>query len=206
MSSRPRLWPAVLIVALGATAIAGAWLLGDSIRQYRVLRTLVTSILTLVGLLVWLAFFSRLPARARLVALGVIALTLGLGASLFRVRGMSGDLLPVVDFRWSQAEPPPLRPEALAATPEPAPTAPVAAAEATAPAPPQASAAASPSGGLAPTRAVGPEWPQFLGPNRDATVGGVRLARDWTSRPPRLVWRRAVGPGWSSFAIHDGLA
>ena len=27
MSSRPRLWPAVLIVALGATAIAGAWLL-----------------------------------------------------------------------------------------------------------------------------------------------------------------------------------
>ena len=35
-------------------------------------------------------------------------------------------------------------------------------------------------------------YPQFLGPDRDATVRGVRLARDWDARPPELLWRRAV--------------
>ena len=203
MSTRPpRLWPAVLIVGLGAAAVAKAWLLDDTIRQYHVMQTLVATILTLVGLLLWLAFFSRLPGRTRLVALGAIFLTFGVSASLFRIRGMSGDLLPIVDFRWSQGEPPPLQPEAPPPTPEPKATA--QAAEATASTPVKAKGAtAIPLEPLAP---ASPGWPQFQGPNRDATVLGTRLARDWTRQPPRLVWRRAVGSGWSSFAIKDGLA
>lgn len=44
-------------------------------------------------------------------------------------------------------------------------------------------------------------YPQFLGPRRDGTVRGVRLARDWETSPPREVWRRPVGEGWSGFAI-----
>ncbi len=62
------------------------------------------------------------------------------------------------------------------------------------------------SGPKAPSGPASPQWPQFLGPNRNATVPGPRLARDWTRRPPRLVWRQAVGPAWSSFAVSDGLA
>ena len=45
------------------------------------------------------------------------------------------------------------------------------------------------------------DFPQFLGPSRDCVVHGVRLARDWTTQPPREVWRVPVGAGWSSFAI-----
>ena len=45
------------------------------------------------------------------------------------------------------------------------------------------------------------DYPQFLGPHRDGTLAGVRLARDWGARPPRELWRRAVGEGWSGFAV-----
>ena len=50
--------------------------------------------------------------------------------------------------------------------------------------------------------APGPaDYPQFYGPQRDATLPGPRLARDWQTSPPRELWRREVGEGWSSFAV-----
>jgi outer membrane protein assembly factor BamB len=50
------------------------------------------------------------------------------------------------------------------------------------------------------------EFPQFLGPSRDGTLPGPRLARDWTRRPPRRLWRQPIGQGWSGFAIARGIA
>lgn len=50
--------------------------------------------------------------------------------------------------------------------------------------------------------AAGPDdYPQFYGPNRDATLAGPRLARDWQARPPRELWRQPVGEGCSSYAV-----
>jgi outer membrane protein assembly factor BamB len=44
-------------------------------------------------------------------------------------------------------------------------------------------------------------WPGFRGPLRDAKLNGVTLVEDWQALPPKLVWKKQIGPGWSSFSV-----
>lgn len=50
------------------------------------------------------------------------------------------------------------------------------------------------------------DYPQFLGPHRDATLRDPRLDPDWNARPPRELWRRRVGEAWSAFAVMGDYA
>jgi outer membrane protein assembly factor BamB len=45
------------------------------------------------------------------------------------------------------------------------------------------------------------DYPGFLGGRYWAEVPNVELATDWEAHPPKEIWRREIGGGWSSFAI-----
>ena len=53
--------------------------------------------------------------------------------------------------------------------------------------------------GEVPTVAGTTDWPAFRGPRQDGAVLGIDVG-DWKT-PPKELWRRPVGPGWSSCCI-----
>ena len=175
LNSRPglRWWPAGLIVAVAGVSIAIVRLREGMTFQQRNTWTVVSVLGAAVILLVWWTFFSRAEKRLRLgVTFGVLGV-IGLGASLFRVRGVSGDLLPILAPRWEKTGRP------AAATVE----------------------TVTPVSPMLPLLATRPDFPQFLGPDRNAVLTGPLLDPDWGKHPPQVLWRSKVGAGWSGFAI-----
>lgn len=51
---------------------------------------------------------------------------------------------------------------------------------------------------LCATVAVGADWPQFRGPNRDAFWNETGLLKTFPAEGLDVSWRKPVGPGWSS--------
>jgi len=148
------------------------------------------------------------PRRAVMVV--TILLACG-GWTLLRTEGVMGAGGAQFAWRWSptpeerllaQAASEPAAPPATPAVATPAPAA------AEAPKDQPIAKAAGQPAALAPASAAvetAPEWPGFRGPHRDSILPGVQIKTDWAASPPVELWRRPIGPGWSSFAVHGDL-
>jgi len=151
--------------------------------------------------------------RASIAASMVIVATL---FTLIRTGGVTGEAASDIHWRWtpthedrllSQATSDPIPPAPVtpaATTPPPAETpAPSVASTpaATIPAPAAKPESVTPAPADGAPRAIA-EWPGFRGRDRNSVIEGVRIGTDWSAAPPVALWKQAVGPGWSSFAVH----
>ncbi|MHC4178881.1 MAG: PQQ-binding-like beta-propeller repeat protein [Planctomycetota bacterium] len=144
--------------------------------------TWIAAFVAIVTLLLWFAFFSRYTRRVRMCPLVGSLAVVGVFALLFRIDGTSGDLWPEFALRFSP------KPDELLGKPKlPDPT-----------------ARQTPLVDLVTT--TGDDFPQFLGPDRSASIDHLTLARNWNDSPPEFVWRQEIGAGWSGFAVVGGHA
>jgi outer membrane protein assembly factor BamB len=158
-------------------------------------------------LIAWAAASRGLADRPRRASM-VATLLLACGAwGLVRTDGIRGG--GSADLRWRWA--PTSEERLLATADEPAP---LPSATPSAPPPTQSAGQASPAPAGSEPTAVAPapaapareaDWPGFRGPRRDGVVRGAQIATDWATSPPVLMWRRPIGPGWSSFAVDGNL-
>ncbi len=172
-------WGAIVLII--AALIATSFFLDKSIATANMgLMFIMYSIPVMsLALVIW-AVASRHLARVPRRVTMVMTIMLASGMWIFlRTNGMTGDGRHDLDWRWAQTNEDRLlaqsRNESLA----------------------DASSKTE--------LATKTEWPGFRGTNRDGIVHGIRIRTDWSVSPPVEMWRRPVGPGCSSFAVHGNL-
>jgi outer membrane protein assembly factor BamB len=141
-------------------------------------------------------------ADLRFVSMAAAILLVCGGWTLVRTNGINGSAQSDFAWRWAPTaedrllaagrQDPPAQASPAAAVPEeavkaiPAPT--------PKPAPERQASAIEPA-----------SWPGFRGPHRDGAIPGMRIDANWPASPPVQLWRKPIGPGWSSFAVGSGL-
>lgn len=184
--AKPRsLWPPRrVLVSLASLAAATAlvragWLetiVGPIVDQaVRNIITLILCFSALVSLLVWFVRESGHPTWLKQSVFGALLGAVVVAAGMLRIERVSGDLVPEFNWRWAAS-----RDQQLAAVPGPDPG--------------QAAAVA------APWETTPDDFPRFLGPDGRLGIDGVELDPDWAAKPPRQLWKRPIGAGWSGFA------
>jgi len=163
-----------------------------------------------LALVIWAVATQRFSTSVRWAALTGLILLACAPWTLLRTEGVSST---VSQYRWRWTptaeerllaqvndEPKPLPAET--ATPAASPTASPSVSPSASPTA-SVAASASPSASAAAEKPA--EWPGFRGPQRDSVIRGVRIKTDWAAAPPVEMWRKKIGPGWSSFAVRGDL-
>ncbi|MCH9648144.1 MAG: PQQ-like beta-propeller repeat protein [Deltaproteobacteria bacterium] len=184
-SKAPRLerWGGVLVMIAGLAVTP--YLLHESIRtgaMGMLFFIYVVPVLSL-ALVAWAVMRHRFPVNLRPLAMVAILLLACGGWALIRTGGFTGGIDS--DFAWRWAKTPEERLLALGGNESAGKSAAV--------------SAALTDGG------DGPSWPGFRGSLRNSVISGVEIATDWATSPPKELWRRPIGPGWSSFAVQGDL-
>jgi hypothetical protein len=154
----------------------------------------------------------RLSVWPRRAALGGAILLACAVFTIIRTEGMSGEGFSDIHWRWTPtseeqmlaqaaSEPPPAPAPAATGTPLP-----MTGGQPAVPTPSPSDAKAPEKSGADPAEAnTGAVWPGFRGPARDGVIHGLRINTDWAASKPVEMWRKPIGPGWSSFAVQGHL-
>jgi len=172
-----RWWIPAIIVGLAVANIIRLQTMPELDALPKRFWSILSAVATVPFLLIWWLFLSRLRRRNRLIGFGVAAMGLATLLMLVRIDGSMGTGQPIIVWSWTPRK-----------TGEVSGGAPAS----------NAGAPASLPGEI--------DYPGYLGATRTGDVAGVHLERDWSAHPPKLLWRHAVGLGWSGFAVSGGRA
>ena len=192
-------------LALMVAGLGLAWLLRHESMWVPWLIAYALPVLSL-AFVAWAVLTRNLPNRLRHATMVATILIACFGWLLFRQDGIDGDHVATFGWRWRASSEERLLATETAATPATT----TATSTTTTPAAP--TTAASPAAATTETATTpaaatekSAEWPGFRGPRRDGIVRSVRIKSDWSASPPVQLWRRQIGPGWSSFAVNGDL-
>ena len=140
--------------------------------------TLILGFLAAMTLLAWFCFRSGYSRRLRVFLPLILLIVLVPMIGALRVDGTDGNLIPRFRWVWSKKR------DQLLDRIE-----------------------VKPSGSRIDLRKTSSDdFPGYLGSQRNARVDDRFLDENWAQSPPRLIWRRPIGAGWSGFAAVNGYA
>jgi outer membrane protein assembly factor BamB len=177
-----RVWISLASLAAATVLVRSGWLepiVGSIVDQ--AVRNIITLILCFSALMTLLLWFVRESGHTQNLKQAVLGGLLGavvVGGSVLRIERVSGDLVPEFALRWSPSRDR-LLPQQRAGTAAPAEDA---------------------TAAIAPWQRSPGDFPGFLGPAGSCGIDSPVLDPDWQTRPPRLLWKRPIGAGWSGFA------
>jgi outer membrane protein assembly factor BamB len=175
-----RLWIPAVLAVLAIIGIGIVQQQPELERNYRQWGTAAVILLTATLTLLWFLLLGRFRWKTRLIVLGLLFVVGFGGSKLLRLDGTrDGTGLPRLAWRWSA----PLQASFTPPLPTPNPN----------------------STSIAPNTELR-DVPQFFGRERTGTVRDVQLSGDWSTEPPKQLWRQPIGAGWSSFAVVGGRA
>ena len=181
----PRLLPPFKIWAIVAIAVGSIFLVRttDLTADHAInnLLTLGLGFLAVMAWILWFSFCSGYSSRLRWLPMGVIVSCITFFFIFYRIDHFNGELIPQFAPRFSVPADQ-LLPQLLNQTPQnDLPT-------------------------IDLSKSTAYDFPQFLGPQRRATVPAAGLSRDWTETAPRQLWKQPIGAGWSAFSAVNGYA
>ena len=181
-----KIWVTLASLATATVLVRYGWLevlVGDVIDQ--AVRNIITLILAFTGCVSLFIWFIRESDFQTVVkkrgTVGLVALII-LALAVLRIERVSGDLVPQFAFRWQA------RSDALL--------------------PPAATIANRTNNQKASSiwNASPDDSPCFLGPQGTASIDGIEIDTTWSRHPPRCIWKRPIGAGWSGFATYGSHA
>ncbi len=180
-SRAPRIerWGAIVVMIVAM--VATSFIIDKSIATAQIGLTFVIYGIPILSLafVLWAVITSRISDKLRRVTM-VVTILFACGFwTLLRTEGMTSDFGHDFVWRWTET------PEERLLTQ------------------PGNELTALPSDSVV-TETVA-DWPGFRGPDRDGIIRDVEIETDWSASPPVELWRRPIGPGLSSFAIHGDL-